>query len=151
MALRNIVLLGTENIISNTDANELLIIKKTLVSSAVVQAGVDITGVSTTGELELVDVIVKTDSTGLAAGTNFEILTDNTNGLANAFVETVANLGASKTMDLNGASVTGIKTVLEVGKKFQAKATVADCTGAGTIDIYLVLRRLADDALIAAA
>ncbi len=126
-------------------------VKKTLVSSAVVQAGVDITGVSATGELAVLDVIVKTNATGLAAGTNFEVCSNNANGLLNIFVETVANLGATKTMDLTGASVTKIRTVLEVGKKLIAKATVADCTGAGTIDVYVRFERLTAGATIAAA
>lgn len=126
-------------------------VKKTLTSSAITQAGVDITGVSTTGELAIEDVIVKTDATGLAAGTNFTISSNNVKGLANVFAETVANLGANKTIDLTGASVTKIRTVLETGKKLTAKSTVADCTGAGTIDIYIKLQRLTAAATIAAA
>jgi len=126
-------------------------VKKTLTSSAIVQAGVDITGVSSTGELAITDVIVKTDATGLATGTNFVVCSDNANGLANIFVETVANLAANKTMDLAGASVTKIKTVLSTGKKLIAKSTVADCTGGGTIDVYVKFQRLAAGAIVAAA
>lgn len=127
-------------------------VKKTVTSSDIKTAtAVDITGVSSGGELQVEDVIVKTDSTGLAGGTNFQILSDNAKGLANIFVETVANLGASKTMDLSGASVTGIKTVIETGKKLQVQNTDADGTGTGTIDIYVKLRRLAAAATIAAA
>ncbi len=126
-------------------------VKKTLTSSAIVQAGVDITGVSSAGELAIEDVIVKTNSTGLAAGTNLEICSNNANGLANILVETVANLGANKTMDLTGASVTKIRPVLEVGKKLIAKSTVADCTGAGTIDVYVKFKRLTAAATVAAA
>ena len=127
------------------------VIKKTLVSSAITQAGVDVTLVSAIGELLLLDCVVKTGATGLAAGTNFQLLTNNTNGLANFFVETVANLGANKTIDMTGASVTKIRTVLETGKKIQAKSTVADCTGAGTIDIYLRFMRISDYASVSPA
>lgn len=136
---------------ANTGPGTYFWVTKTLTSSAVVQAGVDITGVSSGGALAIEDIIVKTNGTGLATGTNFAISSDNANGLANIFVETVANLGASKTMDLTGASVTKIRTVLETGKKLIAKSTVADCTGAGTIDVYIKLQRLAAGATIAAA
>lgn len=126
-------------------------IKKQMVSSAILEATpVDITGVSSGGELAILDVIVKTDGTGLATGTNFEIKSDNAMGLLNIFVETVANLGATKTVDLAGASVTKIKTVLSVGKKLQVHSTVAACTGGGLIDIYVKFQRLAAGATIAA-
>ncbi|MFA5030686.1 MAG: hypothetical protein WC495_03795 [Patescibacteria group bacterium] len=125
-------------------------IKKTMTSSAILTASnVDITGVSAGGELAIEDVIVKTDGTGLATGTNFELLSNNAKGLANIFVETVANLGASKTMDLDHASVTGLRTVLESGAKLQVHSTVAACDGAGTIDIYVKFRRIAAGAIIA--
>jgi hypothetical protein len=127
------------------------IIQKTLTSSAVVQAGVDITGVSS-GTLLLEDVVMSTDATGLATGTNFTIESDNANGVAVFFGETVANLGANKTESLATGSVTSIAgVVLETGKKFIAKSTVADCTGAGTITITFKFRRVTAGATIAAA
>ncbi|MFA5695921.1 MAG: hypothetical protein WC917_00445 [Bacilli bacterium] len=126
-------------------------IKKTMTSSNILDSGnTDITGVSSGGELAIEDVIVKTDGTGLATGTNFELLSNNAKGLANIFVETVANLGATKTVDLTGASVTKIRTILESGAKLQVHSTAADCTGAGTIDIYVKFRRLAAGATVAA-
>jgi len=135
----------------NVELGPVFVIKKTVVSSTILTASaVDITGLSSGGELEVVNVIVKTDSTGLAGGTNFQILSNNAKGLANIFVETVANLGANKTMDLNAASVTKIRTILESGKKLQVQNTVANGSGAGTIDIYIVFRRLTPDATIVA-
>lgn len=126
-------------------------IKKTVTSSAILEASdVDITGVSSGGELAIDEVIVKTDGTGLATGTNFELKSNNAKGLENIFVETVANLGASKTVDLDTASVTGIKTVLESGAKLQVHSTVAACDGAGTIDIYVKFIRLSAGATVAA-
>lgn len=127
-------------------------VKKTLTSSAILaSAAADVTGVSSGGELMITDIVVKTDSTGLAAGTNFELKTNNTKGLANFFVTAVSGLGANKTIDLSGASVTKIKTVVESGKKVQVQSTAADCTGAGTIDVYVQFERLAAGATIAAA
>lgn len=125
-------------------------IKKTLTSSAIVTAGVDVTGVAS-GEIAIEDVIVKTDGTGLAAMTNFTLTTDNAKGLATFFSTAASGLGANKTIDLAGASVTKIKTVVEDGKKVIAKATAADGTGAGTIDVYLLCRRLAMGNTLAAA
>jgi hypothetical protein len=125
------------------------IIKKTMVSSAILQASnVDITGVSSGGDLLIEGVVVQTDGTGLATGTNFELLSNNTRGQVNIFVETVANLGANKTVDLGGATVTGVETVLTSGKKLQVHSTVAACDGAGEIDIYVKFKRLSAGATI---
>ena len=124
---------------------------KTVTSSAILTASaVDITGVSSGGYLFVEDVVVRTNSTGLAGGTNFQIKSNNTLGLANIFVEAVANLGASKTVDLDGASVTKIRTILETGKKLQVQSSVADCTGAGIIEIWVKFRRIAAATTIAA-
>lgn len=126
-------------------------IKKTLASSAIPQASVDVTGVSSGGELSIEDVIVKSDATGLAGMTNFELETNNAKGLADFFVTAASGLGASKTIDHTNASVTKIRTVLESGAKVVARASAADGTGAGTVDIYVKFRRLAAAATIAAA
>ena len=126
-------------------------IKKTVTSSNITFASpVDITAVSSGGELAIEQVILKTNSVGLATGTNFQLLSNNANGLANILVETIGNLGGNKTITLDNASVTKIKTVLETGKKLQVQNTVADGTGAGTVDIYVQFRRLSAGATIAA-
>jgi len=127
-------------------------VKKTLTSSGILaSAASDVTGVSSGGDLKINDVIVKTDSTGLAAGTNFELKTNNAKGLLNFFVTAVSGLGATKTIDLANASVTKIKTVLESGKKIQVQSTAADCTGDGTIDVWIEFERIAAGATVAAA
>ncbi len=126
-------------------------IKKTLTSSGITFAtAVDLTGVSSVGELAIDMIILKTDVTGLATGTNFEIKSDNAKGLANICVEAIANLGANKTITLDDASVSHTRTILETGKKLQAQNTIADGTGAGTIDIYVKFIRLSAGATISA-
>src|SRR5712671_658273 len=60
----------------------------------------------TGGDVEIEQMILETDVTGLAGGTNVQILTDDAIGQANMLVETVANLGANKTVDMFSASVT---------------------------------------------
>lgn len=150
--LTNLATLAASGPSAPTGVGTLFWLKKTMVSSAILSsAAVDLTGVSSVGELAIEDVILKTDSTGLAAGTAINLLTNNVKGLANFMVQAVSGLGANKTVDLAGASGTKIKTVLETGKKIQIQATVADCTGAGTIDVYILLRRLTAGATIAAA
>jgi hypothetical protein len=144
----------TEGMPVNTPVGEIgsvFEIKKTLTSSAVVQAGVDITGVSSGGDLWIDDIVLQTDGTGLAGGTNFTVGTNNTKGGAVNLSSAVSGLGANATIDLTTASVTKIRGVVESGKKLVAKSTAADCTGAGTIDVYVKFRRMAAGATIAAA
>lgn len=139
------------------------VVKKTITSSAITTSAQALTSVAS-GELEIVQVIVKTDSTGLAGGTNFEILSDNAKGVANILVETVANLGANVTKTLMGNSaagdtttsdatptVTALATVLEAGKKLQFKNTGSVGTGAGKIDVYVTFRRVTSGATCTAA
>lgn len=123
-----------------------------MVSSALLTASaVDITGVST-GQLAVVDVILKTDqATGLAGGTNFQLFSNNAIGGANIMATAISGLGAGKTLDLANASVTKIKTVLESGNKLQVQNSAAIGTGAGTVDIWVCFERIDEDATIAAA
>jgi hypothetical protein len=134
----------------NAKVGSELYIKKTLVSSAITQAGVDVTGAATDA-LWIEDVILQTGATGLATATNFTLGTTNANGATVNLSTVVSGLGANKTVDFANASVTKLKGVLEAGKKVVAKATTADATGAGTIDIYIKFRRLADGATVKAA
>lgn len=134
-----------------TMAGSVFVVKKTLTSSAVVQAGVDVTAVSTVGDIQIIDVLLQCDGTGLAAGTNFTLECNNTKGSAVFLSTAVSGLGAGAVMDLDSASTTSKTVVLESGKKIVAKSTVADCTGAGTVDVYLICRRLADNATLTAA
>jgi hypothetical protein len=90
-------------------------------------------------------------TTGLAAGTNFTLESNNANGVAIFMSTAVSGLGANKTIDHANASVSKHRTVLEVGKKVIAKMTAADGTGAGTVDVYLMFTRLARGANVLAA
>lgn len=126
-------------------------VKKTLTSSAILQAGVDVTGVSSGGDLFVEDVNVLADATGLAAGTNFTLETNNVKGSAVFFSTAVSGLGANTQIDLDSASVISKTTVVESTKKIVAKMSVADGTGTGTVDIYIKFRRQSAGATIAAA
>lgn len=127
-------------------------VKKTMTSSDILTASaVDITGVSD-GQLAIVDVVVKSDATGLAGMTNLELKTNNAKGLLNFFVTAASGLASAvKTVDLANASVTKIKTILESGKKVQVQGSASIGTGSGTIDIWLCFERIDEKATIAAA
>lgn len=126
-------------------------IKKTVTSSAIVTAGLDLTGASSGGALSIEQMILQTDGTGLAGATAITIATNNAKGILIFFQTAVSGLGANKTVTMLDASVTKIPTVLESGKKLTINRTVADGTGAGTVDIYIKLKRLDAGATIAAA
>lgn len=116
-------------------------IQKTLVSSALTTSAQDLSLVST-GRLLVENVVVETNGTGLAGATNFRILSNNVNGLSAILEETVANLGANKTVDIFSASIVKQRTILESGKKLQYLGTVGAGTGAGTVTVTVTLRRL---------
>ncbi len=135
-------------------AGQPFIVKKALTSSGVVQAGIDVTAAATGGDIIIDDIIIQTDGTGLAAGTNFTLEKDaGATGVLTFFGETVANLGANKTEALGLGSVVSSAggMVLDSGRKIVAKCTVADCTGAGVLTVWIKARRGADGANLAAA
>ena len=116
-------------------------IKKTVTSSAITfGVAVPITQASD-GILALEDVIFETNVTGLATGTNLRLKHTDTIGAPIVMEETIANLGAYATVDLDTASVRGRRSVLESGTTMTVQSTIADCTGAGTITIWMKFRR----------
>ena len=134
-------------------SGDLFAVTKTIVSSGIdTDTEADITGVSSVGTLVVEDIILKTDaSTGLAGGTNLQVSTDNTNGNPLVMVTAISGLGTNITVDRANASVSGHKTVLEVGKKLFLNCSGQVSTGAGTVDVTVIFRRLAAGATIAAA
>lgn len=133
--------------------------KITVTSSSIKTATATDISATATGDLAITQIIVKTDATGLAGGTNFQIKSNNAKGVVNVLVETVANLGANKQVVLSAGnadadtttsdatpSVTSLIGVLEAGKKLQVQNSAADGTGAGTVDIYIKFERIAENA-----
>ncbi len=91
------------------------------------------------------DVIVTTDGTGLASGTNFVI---KANGVT-IFSTAISGLGANATKDLRGASVTGIQATIPQGTKYITVAnTAAAGTGAGIATVTICARKLDSSATI---
>jgi len=102
----------------------------------------------TGGDVEIEQMILETDVTGLAGGTNVQILTDDAIGQANMLVETVANLGANKTVDMFSASVTKQRKIIRQGKHLQINSTVAACTGAGVWNLYVHYRPIVQTSVL---
>jgi len=94
------------------------------------------------GKLYVRDIILKTDSTGLAGGTNFQIKTTNAAGSATILATAISGLGANATINMDTASVTKQRTILESGSKLQLQNTVADGSGAGTVEITVILSQI---------
>lgn len=124
-------------------------VSKTLISSNNTVAAQNLTSVAS-GRIYIYDIVLKTDSTGLAGGTNFVISTTNAKGTTTVLAETVTNLGANKTVSMQNpktqASLNSNPTVLEAGAKLQFATTVAAGTGAGTIDIIIYCVRVDENA-----
>lgn len=133
--------------IANTANGSFFLLKKTITSSNVLTTMTDLT-TAATGDLYVENIVCMTDATGLAGGTNFQISQNGAKGLANIFVEAVSNLGANKTGDMYTASVTKNRCVLHSGNKLQHSSTVAPCTGAGTMDVYVLFSRVTPGATI---
>lgn len=83
------------------------------------------------------NITMLTDATGLATGTNFQVLTDDASGIALIFSTAVNGLGASKTIDGYTASVSYQRTVVHKNKHLQISSTGAACTGSGKWYLYI--------------
>lgn len=130
--------------------SDLIILKKTITSSTITTSAQDLS-LASSGEFYVENVILKTDATGLAGATNFRVLSNNSKGLVAILEEAVSALGANKTIDITTASVVKQRTVLESGKKLQFLGTASAGTGAGTVDVYVVLRKASTSSVIVAA
>lgn len=123
--------------------NQTIVLKYKMLSSDVVQAGLQLTN-GAIGNLFIKNVILKTDGTGLAAGTNCVVYSNNDYGQANIISTAVSGLGANKTIDITTASVTKQPTVLEDGKYISIGSTSADCTGSGVLFVYIIAEPVSD-------
>lgn len=102
-----------------------------------------------TGDLYIDNVIVSTDSTGLATGTALEIKVESpTYGLATFFSTAISGLGANKTIDLNTASVAKQHVVLRNGERLVANCTTLACTGSGKAKIDVIFKKATQGANI---
>jgi len=118
-------------------------VKKTIVSSTIKAATP--TDVTTASDDMLIEqIVMETDSVGLAGGTNFELLNNNANGVTGIFLsQAISGLGANVNVLGTSAGVAAMKPfVLEKGKKIQVQCTASDCTGPGVITLAIYGRRM---------
>ena len=121
--------------------------KKGVVCSTITTGGVAVSAASIGGELAIANVILKTDpTTGLAGLATLKVTTNNVNG--NPIVMSTTNVGTAATASIvplsagatNAANAAA--TVLESGKAISLTALTTNGTGAGTVDVYVLLQRL---------
>ena len=143
-----------------TTSGKAIVITKTITSSSIPDDGggsplsAALTGAAS-GSLILEEIIMQTDSTGLAGTTTTQVVCDNAKGLTGATVpiwdEATANLGANATINNDLADVNNLPIVLETTKKLYINADDTDGTGGGTVDVTMKFRRITAGATIAAA
>ena len=136
----------------STDVGTVFSIVKSVLQSTIVAAGIDLTLASTGGALELIGAYIQNGGTAFssAGGAIAEMYTNNVRGSGSFFTMAEA-LGIANCVVGAGNATLWAGVILELGKKISIKATVTDFTSGGTADIYLVFRRLAAGATIAAA
>ena len=91
--------------------------------------------------VEILNLVMMTDPTGLAGGTNFEVLTDDPSGAALIMSEAESNLGANKTIDGNTA-LSFQKMIIRATYHLQIGSTGAASTGSGAWKLYVYYRPL---------
>tara|TARA_R110000868_G_scaffold178700_1_gene418508 strand:+ start:3007 stop:3423 length:417 start_codon:yes stop_codon:yes gene_type:complete len=87
------------------------------------------------------DVIVETDTTGLAGATLFQVKKSDTIGNPIVFSQAVANLGASATYDLSTATIKN-RSVCAAGTYIGILGTASAGTGTGVARVTIRYRRL---------
>ncbi len=128
-------------------------IVETITQSTIVAAGVALTGASSTGTLELVQIVVQNgataaDSTGHGAVAEF--YTDNVSGSGVFGTCAQAKWGANAVCGTATWTTWVGPVYLETGKKLYVKATTEDLTSAGAMKVYMTFRRVTAAATIAA-
>jgi hypothetical protein len=138
----------------STDVGTVFSIVKSVSQSAIVTGGsVDLTAVSSGGLLEVIGAYVQNGGTAFNSATNTAVLnliSDNVRG-SGSFYTMVEALGLANAVVGGEDATTWGGVILETGKKIGIIATGEDFTSGGTVDIYLIFRRLAAGATIAAA
>lgn len=117
------------------------VVSKTITSSAIsTTTAADLTN-TVTGKLYVDNIILSTDSPGLAGCTSLNILVSgNTYGTTVVASSAVSSLATSSTIDLNSAS-TKQRIVLENGAKLQYKGIGGTCSGAGKLQATVILKK----------
>lgn len=109
----------------------------TVTSSNILSASATTIATAVGGDIQIESLIVQTNATGIAGCTNVNLLTDNTIGKTGTIAAVAAaTLGANVIQNSTAFAVTALGVLpftLKSTKVIQNQATVAPCTGAGTI------------------
>lgn len=137
---------GTEfSVVSNVTSSQ--IPNNTQTAGAITAAG--------SGQLLLTDILINTDSTGLAGPTNLEFSVDNTDGVTGAAapiaLEAISALGGNKTESKKDYTSHTLPMLIEDGSKVYIHGSDGAGTGGGVARVTLVFQRVDDGASIAAA
>ena len=113
-------------------------VQKDVTSSAILTSDTNI--IQAIGNGLLIDeVVVRTDATGLAGGTNLQLKADGVIFYSTA----VSGLGANAVVDLRTATVKASKITVPPGTKYiSISSTVGACTGAGVATVTLKFQKL---------
>jgi hypothetical protein len=105
---------------------------------------------ATGGDVEIEDIIVMTDATGIVGPTTFELLSDDAIGLAIFASMAVSSLGANTTHDFGGSTPLTVygKRVIHNGSHLQVLGTVAVGTGAGVWELFVQYRPCVQTAVL---
>lgn len=129
------------------------VVNKKVAYTDLLTTGVDISNTAT-GKLKLTDIIVRTDSYGMATGTSFQILVSgNDYGTSTVLKVPVSSLGRNQTFSLvppinpyatGFASTSTVETVIEDGSKLVAYCTGSACSGITGVDGYVYISMFFD-------
>ena len=116
-----------------------------VLSENIFTTSVDLTDVSTGGDIYIEEILLETDSSGLINGTDIEFRTNEAYGLALIGKTTVAKLGPNKTIRLSVDGETGFNFKglhLSTGKKLTINSTVQNCLLLGIMRVTLQCHRI---------
>jgi len=105
----------------------------------------------TGGDVSIENILFETDATGLAGGTTLEFLTDDPIGLAVFASIAVSLLGANKSCNMVGGTVTftvAVPRTIRPGYHLQILGTAAAGTGAGVWRMYVTYRPCLQSAVL---
>ena len=127
-----------------------VVIQKTVNANAFLTAGAALTGAAV-GRFYVENVLLECDSGSVTTATNLQVTASNVYGASLILSEAIANVTASKTVDINSASVAKQRTILESGKALSFSSTGSNAGGTGVVRITAILTLLDDGATIAVA
>lgn len=134
----NLLPVYTEKV-SEKNNGDVLVLTNYIPVSSITTTGTAITA-PISGEVVIEQILLETDATPITGATSIQIFKTLINyGSAVVLEETVGNLGANVTIDLDTASVKGIRANIKNNSALEIRATGANAIGS-EVKVTLVLR-----------